>query len=72
MTMRGFARRGGGSALEFLPDNKRMWFLSERDGWMHLYTLDVTADAARAEAADGGQVGGQPRRARRATARGST
>ena len=25
----------GGSALEFLPDNTRVWFLSERDGWMH-------------------------------------
>ena len=30
----------GGAAVEFLPDNKRIWFLSERDGWMHLYTLD--------------------------------
>src|SRR5258707_2062509 len=25
----------------FLPDQKHLWFLSERDGWMHLYTLDV-------------------------------
>ncbi|HVJ26407.1 MAG TPA: alpha/beta fold hydrolase, partial [Vicinamibacterales bacterium] len=38
----------GGSSLDFLPDNKRVWFLSERDGWMHLYTLDVSADGARA------------------------
>jgi dipeptidyl aminopeptidase/acylaminoacyl peptidase len=37
----------GGSSLEFLPDNKRVWFLSERDGWMHLYTLDVSADGAK-------------------------
>jgi dipeptidyl aminopeptidase/acylaminoacyl peptidase len=37
----------GGSSLEFLPDNKRVWFLSERDGWMHLYTLDVSAEGAR-------------------------
>ena len=36
----------GGSNVEFLPDNKRIWFLSERDGWMHLYTLDVSADGA--------------------------
>jgi dipeptidyl aminopeptidase/acylaminoacyl peptidase len=36
----------GGSSVDFLPDNKRVWFLSERDGWMHLYTLDVSgADA---------------------------
>ena len=33
-------------AVEFLPDNKRIWFLSERDGWMHLYTLDVSAETA--------------------------
>jgi dipeptidyl aminopeptidase/acylaminoacyl peptidase len=38
----------GGSSVEFLPDGKRVWFLSERDGWMHLYTLDVSADDARA------------------------
>jgi dipeptidyl aminopeptidase/acylaminoacyl peptidase len=37
----------GGSGVGFLPDHKRMWFLSERDGWMHLYTLDVSADGAR-------------------------
>ena len=37
----------GGSSVEFLPDNKRIWFLSERDGWMHLYTLDVSAESAK-------------------------
>jgi dipeptidyl aminopeptidase/acylaminoacyl peptidase len=37
----------GGSGVEFLPDNKRVWFLSERDGWMHLYTLDVSAADAK-------------------------
>ena len=36
----------GGAAVEFLPDNKRIWFLSERDGWMHLYTLDVSVESA--------------------------
>jgi dipeptidyl aminopeptidase/acylaminoacyl peptidase len=35
----------GSSGVEFLPDNHRVWFLSERDGWMHLYTLDI-ADAS--------------------------
>jgi dipeptidyl aminopeptidase/acylaminoacyl peptidase len=39
---------GGGNTLEFLPDQRRIAFLSERDGWMHLYTLDVAADAAKA------------------------
>jgi dienelactone hydrolase len=38
----------GGGSLEFLPDNRRIAFLSERDGWMHLYTLDVADEAARA------------------------
>ena len=27
----------------WLPDNRRIWFLAEHDGWMHLYTLDVAA-----------------------------
>jgi dipeptidyl aminopeptidase/acylaminoacyl peptidase len=35
----------GSSGVDFLPDNHRVWFLSERDGWMHLYTLDI-ADAS--------------------------
>jgi dipeptidyl aminopeptidase/acylaminoacyl peptidase len=37
----------GGSGLEFLKDNKRIWFTSERDGWMHLYTLDVSSTDAK-------------------------
>ena len=37
----------GGSGLEFLRDNRRIWFTSERDGWMHLYTLDVSASDAK-------------------------
>ena len=28
----------------WMPDQKRVWFLSERDGWMHLYALDATSD----------------------------
>ena len=38
----------GGSVAEFLPDDRRIWFVSERDGWAHLYTLDVTAAGAEA------------------------
>jgi dipeptidyl aminopeptidase/acylaminoacyl peptidase len=26
----------------FLPDGHRFWFLSEHDGWMHLYTVDAS------------------------------
>src|SRR5476649_1456177 len=38
---------GGFGAVDpsygLLPDQKHVWFLSERDGWMHLYSVDVTA-----------------------------
>ena len=37
----------GGVGISFLPDGKRISFLSERDGWNHLYTLDVSVDAAK-------------------------
>jgi dipeptidyl aminopeptidase/acylaminoacyl peptidase len=37
----------GGAVIEFLPDNRRIAFLSERDGWMHLYTLDVATESAK-------------------------
>ena len=50
-TMRGCARRRRDSrpaSVEFLPDNKHVWFLSERDGWMHLYTLDLSTPARQA------------------------
>ena len=29
--------------LGWLPDSRRIWFLAEHDGWMHLYTVDTTA-----------------------------
>jgi dipeptidyl aminopeptidase/acylaminoacyl peptidase len=32
--------RDGGQG--WLLDNKRVWFLGEHDGWMHLYTVDAT------------------------------
>jgi dipeptidyl aminopeptidase/acylaminoacyl peptidase len=31
--------------LGWLPDNRRVWFLAEHDGWMHLYTVDATASS---------------------------
>ena len=31
-----------GGGLGFLPDNRRVWFLAEHDGWMQLYTVDAT------------------------------
>jgi dipeptidyl aminopeptidase/acylaminoacyl peptidase len=31
------------SGYGWLPDQKRIWFLSERDGWMHLYIVDASA-----------------------------
>jgi dipeptidyl aminopeptidase/acylaminoacyl peptidase len=36
--------RDGG--MGWLSDNKRVWFLAEHDGWMHLYTVDATASAS--------------------------
>ncbi|HYM25973.1 MAG TPA: alpha/beta fold hydrolase [Vicinamibacterales bacterium] len=34
----------------FLPGNqKRIWFLSERDKWMHLYTVDASTAGATAQ-----------------------
>jgi dipeptidyl aminopeptidase/acylaminoacyl peptidase len=38
----------GSAGAQFLPDDKHVWFLSERDGWMHLYTLDVSDPSAKA------------------------
>jgi dipeptidyl aminopeptidase/acylaminoacyl peptidase len=38
---------GFGAGVAFLPDNKRAAFLSERDGWMHLYTVDLSAADAK-------------------------
>ena len=40
----GFGGGGfGGGGVAWLPDNKRFVFMSERDGWMHLYSLDAAA-----------------------------
>jgi len=45
----------GAPSVQFLPDNKRIWFLSERDGWMHLYTLDLSSEAAKPKQLTEGQ-----------------
>ncbi len=35
------------TTMGFVPGTARLWFLSERDGWMHLYVADLAApDAA--------------------------
>ncbi|MEX2271766.1 MAG: alpha/beta fold hydrolase [Vicinamibacterales bacterium] len=38
---------GFGAGIAFLNDNRRAAFLSERDGWMHLYTIDVSQEGAQ-------------------------
>ncbi len=39
---------GGSGAADpsfgWMPDQKRIWFLAERDGWMHLYVVDAAAE----------------------------
>jgi dipeptidyl aminopeptidase/acylaminoacyl peptidase len=40
---------GAGGGIVWLPDNKRFLFLGERDGYMHVYSLDVTAAAPQAK-----------------------
>jgi dipeptidyl aminopeptidase/acylaminoacyl peptidase len=38
----------------WLPDNRRFWFGAEKDGWAHLYTVDVTAEKPAAKALTSG------------------
>jgi dipeptidyl aminopeptidase/acylaminoacyl peptidase len=38
----------GGGGLAWMPDGHSLWFLSERDGWMHLYTADAAQPGAPA------------------------
>jgi dipeptidyl aminopeptidase/acylaminoacyl peptidase len=35
----------GPSSYGWLPDSHRLWFTSERTGWMHLYVIDAEAGA---------------------------
>ena len=39
---------GGGAGIAWLPDNRRFLFLSEKDGYLHLYSLDATAATPQA------------------------
>ncbi len=45
----------GGGGITWLPDNRRVIYLAERDGWMHLWTLDVTADKPAPKALTSGK-----------------
>jgi dipeptidyl aminopeptidase/acylaminoacyl peptidase len=38
----------GGGGLGWMPDGHSLWFLSERDGWMHLYVVDAAQPGAQA------------------------
>jgi dipeptidyl aminopeptidase/acylaminoacyl peptidase len=46
---------GGGAGIAWLPDSKRFVFLSEKDGYMHLYSIDVTAPTPIAKALTSGK-----------------
>jgi dipeptidyl aminopeptidase/acylaminoacyl peptidase len=50
--LRGFRsgrfQRGDGQVTEFLPDGRTVYFMSERDSWFHIYTIDA-------------EVGGEPK-----------
>ena len=50
----GFAG-GGGAGVTWLPDNKRVLFLSEKDGYMHVYSMDVTGGPGQARALTSGK-----------------
>ena len=41
--------------MGWLPDNRRFWFGAEKDGWAHLYTVDVTTDKPTAKAVTTGK-----------------
>ena len=41
--------------MGWLPDNRRFWFGAEKDGWAHLYTVDVTAERPEAKAVTSGK-----------------
>lgn len=35
----------GREGIGWLKDNRRVWYLAETDGWMHLYVVDTTASS---------------------------
>ncbi len=51
----GTVRRRQRPGIAWLPDNRRFLFLSEKTGYMHLYSLDVTASAPAAKALTSGK-----------------
>jgi len=38
----------GGGGMGWMPDGHSLWFLSERDGWMHLYVVDAAQPGSAA------------------------
>jgi len=36
----------GGGGMGWMPDGHSLWFLSERDGYMHLYVVDAAQAGA--------------------------
>ena len=54
----GFAGGGGGfggTGIVWLPDNRHFLFMSEKDGYMHVYAMDVTAPSTPAKALTSGK-----------------
>jgi dipeptidyl aminopeptidase/acylaminoacyl peptidase len=46
---------GGGAGIAWLPDNKRFLFLSEKDGYMHVHSVDMSAAKPVAKALTSGK-----------------
>jgi dipeptidyl aminopeptidase/acylaminoacyl peptidase len=44
----------GGGGMGFLPDDRTLWFTSEKSKFMHLYVVDAAAAAAEAKALTSG------------------
>jgi dipeptidyl aminopeptidase/acylaminoacyl peptidase len=44
---------GDPTSFGWLPDQKQIWFLSERDGWMHLYVIDPGGNAPARQLTEG-------------------
>jgi dipeptidyl aminopeptidase/acylaminoacyl peptidase len=41
--------------MGWLPDNRRFWFGAEKEGWAHLYTVDVTGENTAPKAITSGK-----------------
>jgi dipeptidyl aminopeptidase/acylaminoacyl peptidase len=46
---------GGGAGITWLPDNRKFVFMSEKTGYMHLYSLDMGAASPQATALTSGK-----------------